>query len=252
MATGFAKVFVVVPTYNEADNVQKLISELLGLPVSGLEVLIVDDGSPDGTGQIVDTLAAADTRIHCLHRSGKQGLGTAYVAGFKWALAQGAEVMIQMDADFSHSPRYIPAMLTALEGCDSVIGSRYTTGGKLDEHWSLWRKLLSWWANSVWVHLILRTSVSDNTGGFRAWRRATLIGINLDQVRSNGYVFQVELTYIAYRLGYTFYEVPIYFEDRQLGQSKMGLAIQIEAALGVFSLWWRYHRLTPAMRAVGS
>jgi dolichol-phosphate mannosyltransferase len=249
MATGFAKVFVVVPTYNEAENVQKLITDLLALPVTGLEVLIVDDGSPDGTGNMVDTLAASDERVHCLHRSGKQGLGTAYVAGFRWALMRGAEVVIQMDADFSHSPRYIPDMLAALVDCDSVIGSRYAPGGKLDERWSIWRKLLSWWANSVWVHLILRTPVHDNTGGFRAWRRDTLIGINLDQVRSNGYVFQVELTYIAYRLGYTFREVPIYFEDRQLGTSKMGLAIQIEAALGVFSLFWRYRGLTKAQRA---
>ncbi len=249
MSTGFAKVMVVVPTYNEAENIQKLISELLALPVSNLEVLIVDDSSPDGTGQMVDGLAAADRRVHILHRASKQGLGTAYVAGFKWALATGAEVLIQMDADFSHSPHYIPEMLNALAGCDSVIGSRYIAGGKLDERWSIWRKLLSWWANSVWVHLILRTSVADNTGGFRAWRRETLIGMNLDQVRSNGYVFQVELTYLAYRLGYTFHEVPIYFEDRQLGQSKMGLGIQIEAALGVFRLFWHYHRLTSASRA---
>jgi len=248
MATGFDHVYVVVPTYNEADNIHRLITELLALPVTGLEVLIVDDGSPDGTGQMVDTLAATDSRIHCLHRTGKQGLGTAYVAGFKWALAHNAEVVIQMDADFSHSPRYIPEMLTALPNFDSIIGSRYASGGKLDERWSIWRKLLSWWANSVWVHVILGTSVHDNTGGFRAWKRNTLIGINLDQVRSNGYIFQVELTYIAYQLGYTFHEIPIYFEDRRLGQSKMGLAIQVEAALGVFRLWWRYHRVTKAMR----
>ena len=245
------KVVVVVPTYNESENVQKLVAELLALPVPGLEVLIVDDNSPDGTGQIADKLAL-DGRVHVLHRPGKQGLGTAYVQGFQWALAQGADVVMQMDADFSHAPHYIPDMLAALEGCDAVIGSRYAKGGKLDERWSVWRRLLSWWANSVWVRTILHMPVQDNTGGFRAWRRATLIGINLDRVRSNGYIFQVELTYLAYRLGYTFREVPIYFQDRRYGKSKMGLGIQIEAALGVFGLWWRYHRLTPAMRTAGT
>jgi dolichol-phosphate mannosyltransferase len=242
------KVVIVVPTFNEAENVRKLTAELLALPVPGLEVLIVDDNSPDGTGKIVDELAS-DGRVHVLHRAGKQGLGTAYLQGFKWALAYGADVLMQMDADFSHAPRYIPDMLAALPGYDAVIGSRYAKGGKLDERWSIWRKLLSWWANSVWVHMILRTPVHDNTGGFRAWKRATLIGMDLDRVRSNGYIFQVELTYLAYRLGYTFQEVPIYFQDRRYGKSKMGLNIQIEAALGVFGLWWRYHRLTRVMRA---
>lgn len=245
------KVVVVVPTYNESENVQKLVGELLALPVPGLEVLIVDDNSPDGTGQMADKLAL-DGRVHVLHRPGKQGLGTAYVQGFKWALAQGADVVMQMDADFSHAPHYIPDMLAALPGCDSVIGSRYAKGGKLDERWSVWRRLLSWWANSVWVRTILRMPIHDNTGGFRAWRRATLLGMDLDRVRSNGYIFQVELTYLAYRLGYKFQEVPIYFQDRRYGKSKMGLAIQIEAALGVFGLWRRYHRLTPAMRASGT
>lgn len=242
------KVLIVVPTYNEAENVRKITAELLALPVPGLEVLIVDDNSPDGTGQIADELAA-DVRVHVLHRASKQGLGTAYVQGFRWALAHGADVVMQMDADFSHAPHYIPNMLAALPGHDSVIGSRYAPGGKLDERWSIWRKLLSWWANSVWVHVILRTPVRDNTGGFRAWKRATLIGMDLDRVRSNGYIFQVELTYLAYRLGYTFQEVPIYFQDRRYGKSKMGLSIQIEAAIGVFGLWWRYHRLTQVMRA---
>jgi len=242
------RVVIVVPTYNEAENVPKLAAELLALPVPGLEVLIVDDNSPDGTGQIADELVATG-RIYVLHRAGKQGLGTAYLQGFKWALAHGADILVQMDADFSHAPHYIPDMLAALPGYDAVIGSRYAKGGKLDERWSVWRKLLSWWANSVWVHIILRTPVHDNTGGFRAWKRATLIGMDLDRVRSNGYIFQVELTYLACRLGYTFQEVPIYFQDRRYGKSKMGLNIQIEAALGVFGLWWRYHRLTRVMRA---
>ncbi len=246
------KTIVIVPTYNEAENLDRLAAELFALPVNGLELLIVDDNSPDGTGQRADTLAASDPRVHVLHRSGKQGLGTAYVAGFGWALAHGANVLVQMDADFSHSPRYIPDMLAALQTCDVVVGSRYAKGGKLDERWSIWRKLLSWWANSVWIRLILNVPVRDATGGFRAWKRQTLIGMNVSRVQANGYLFQVEMTYIAHRLGYKFREVPIYFEDRRLGKSKMGLQIQIEAALGVFRLRQHYHRLTPAMRTQGT
>ncbi len=247
-----SKVVVVVPTYNEAENLPKLVNQLLALPVSGLEVLVVDDNSPDGTGQIADNLAAqfAD-RVHVIHRAGKQGLGTAYIQGFKWSLAANADTVIQMDADFSHDPKYIPEMVEKLKTCDAVIGSRYTKGGKLDERWGFGRRLLSWWANGVWVRTILRTSVADNTGGFRAWRCTTLIGMNLDRIRSNGYIFQVEITYIALRLGYSFCEVPIYFADRKYGKSKMGLKIQIEAALRVFQVWWRHHQLTPGSRAAG-
>jgi dolichol-phosphate mannosyltransferase len=242
------KVVVVVPTFNEAENLPKLAADLMALPVPDLELLVVDDNSPDGTGRIADELAAANPRIHVLHRPGKQGLGTAYIQGFKWALAHDADVIMQMDADFSHSPSAIPAMLAKIASYDSVIGSRYISGGKLDEHWSIWRRLLSWWANEVWVRMILRTPVHDNTGGFRAWKRGTLIGMDLDRVRSNGYIFQVEITYIALRLGYTFFEVPIYFQDRRYGQSKMGIRIQIEAALRVFQVWWRFHALNATMR----
>lgn len=247
------RVIVVVPTFNEAVNLPLLVKDLLALPVQNLEVLVVDDNSPDGTGKIADDLnVSMQGRVHALHRAAKQGLGTAYVAGFKWALLNGADVVIQMDADFSHDPKYIPDMLNALPTCDAVIGSRYTKGGRLDERWSIGRRLLSWWANSVWVRGILRTPVADNTGGFRAWKRATLIGLNLDRVVSNGYVFQVEITYIALRLGYKFQEVPIYFADRKYDKSKMGLKVQIEAALRVFQVWQRHHALTPADRAVGS
>ena len=246
-------VIVVVPTFNEAENLERLVNDLLALSVDGLEVLVVDDNSPDGTGKIADNLnGSTQGRVHALHRAGKQGLGTAYVAGFKWALANGKDIVIQMDADFSHDPKYIPDMLDALKTCDAVFGSRYTKGGRLDERWSVGRRLLSWWANSVWVRGILRTPVADNTGGFRAWKRATLIGLNLDRVRSNGYIFQVEITYIALRLGYKFREVPIYFADRKYGKSKMGLKVQIEAALRVFQVWQRHHALTPADRAAGA
>ena len=247
-----SKVLVVVPTFNEAENLPRLAQELFALPVPGLEMLVVDDNSPDGTGKIADDLAQQNPeRVHVMHRAGKQGLGTAYVQGFKWAINYGADVIMQMDADFSHPPSAIPAMVEQTNHYDAVIGSRYTKGGRLDERWSFGRRLLSWWANSVWVRGILRTSVQDNTGGFRAWRRATLIGMNLDRVRSNGYIFQVEITYIALRLGYTFCEVPIYFADRKYGKSKMGLKIQIEAALRVFEVWWRHHSLNPMMRVAG-
>jgi dolichol-phosphate mannosyltransferase len=167
----------------------------------------------------------------------------------KWGLARGYDFIMQMDADFSHDPKYIPGMLEAAKNVDAVIGSRYTQGGKLDENWGFERRLLSWFANRVWVSTILRTPVKDNTGGFRVWARNTLIGVNLDRIRSNGYVFQVELTYIALRLGYKFVEVPIYFADRKYGKSKMGLKIQIEAALRVIQVWFRHRHLNPSKRA---
>jgi dolichol-phosphate mannosyltransferase len=243
------KIIVVVPTFNECDNIKLLAARLMELPVAGIEMLIVDDNSPDGTGKIADELAAANPCIHVLHRAGKQGLGTAYVQGFTWALKAGADLVLQMDADFSHDPAYIPELVKATDHADAVIGSRYVKGGRLDERWSIWRRLLSWWANRVWVGTVLRTPVRDNTGGFRAWRRATLLGMNLDRVRSNGYIFQVEMTYIALRLGYKFAEIPIYFADRKYNESKMGLKVQLEAALGVFALAVRHRSLTPAHRA---
>ncbi len=250
--SNMTKTVVIVPTYNERENLPRLVDTVLGLPVSDLTLLIVDDNSPDGTGTLADELAASSGgRVQVLHRPGKQGLGRAYIHGFKTALAAGAERLLQMDADFSHDPNDIPRLLDALEDADMVIGSRYVKGGRLDETWGAWRKLLSWWANRVWVGSILQTSVQDNTGGFRAWRRATLLGMNLDQIQSNGYIFQVEITYLALRLGYRVKEVPIYFAERREGESKMGLSVQIEAALGAFSLRRRYRNVTPADRATG-
>lgn len=247
-----SKTIVVVPTYNEIENLPLLVEVLLNLPVPELEVLVVDDNSPDGTGKKADELSAASSgRVHVMHREGKQGLGTAYVQGFRWALERDADLIIQMDCDFSHDPNDVPRLVEAAKTVDAVIGSRYTKGGRLDERWSFWRRLLSWWANRVWVGTILGSPVRDNTGGFRAWRRKTLIGMDLNRVRSNGYIFQVEITYLAHRLGYKFTEVPIYFADRRYGQSKMGLKIQIEAALGVFRVRRRFGKLTPADRAPG-
>ncbi len=247
-----SKIMVVIPTFNEIENIERMVKTLLGLPVPGLEVLVVDDNSPDGTGQKVDELVAASGgRVHAMHRAGKQGLGTAYTQGFRWALDQGTDIIVQMDADFSHDPNDVPRLVEAAKNYDVVIGSRYIKGGRLDEQWSIWRRLLSWWANRVWVGFILRTPLKDNTSGFRAWRRSVLIGIDLNRIKSNGYVFQVEVTYLALRMGYTFTEVPIYFQDRRYGTSKMGLKVQMESATGVVRLRSTYQKLTPTDRAAG-
>lgn len=245
------KTVVVLPTYNEAENLQHMIEALLALPVPTLSVLIVDDNSPDGTGQIADTLAAAQPdKVSVLHRAGKLGLGTAYIEGFHKALDMGADYVLQMDCDFSHDPKYVPAMVEKLDNCecDIVIGSRYVPGGSVDETWGIFRKLLSWWANSIYVNLILHTRVKDATGGFRLWQREVLQGINLNSIRSNGYVFQVETIYVAEKLGYTASEIPIYFADRKRGQSKMSFKVQSEAALRVWQVWRRHRHLTPADR----
>jgi len=179
-------VMVVIPTYNEASNIAALIEALCALPAQELDILVVDDNSPDGTGRLVDQLRAAQPRLHALHRARKEGLGAAYIAGFKYALARGAEQIIQMDADFSHSPSYIPQMLEAIRQYDVVVGSRYVRGGKVDERWSPGRYFLSWWANSVWVNLVLHLKVRDATAGFKCWQRRVLEKIELDHVRSNG------------------------------------------------------------------
>ena len=242
------KVHVVIPTYNEADNLCAICEALWALPLD-IAILVVDDASPDGTGEIADRLAVEHPgRFEVIHRAGKLGLGTAYITGFKHVLAQGAEVVVQMDADFSHSPGYITQMVALLDDYDLVIGSRYVEGGRTDERWGFGRWLLSWFANSVWVRFILRTRVKDATGGFKAWRADTLRGLGLDRIRSNGYIFQTEMNYVAERLGYRIAEIPIYFEDRRIGQSKMSVPIKVEAALRTWQVWWRHRGLSPSMR----
>ncbi|HVQ27247.1 MAG TPA: glycosyltransferase, partial [Planctomycetota bacterium] len=195
---------VVLPTYNEAENLPRMVGALLALSLrdAQLSILVVDDSSPDGTGAIADALAAAsDGRVAVLHRQAKDGLARAYLAGIRQALDAGAELVLQMDCDFSHPPRFIPDLLAALPEADLVVGSRYVEGGRLDPKWAWWRKLLSWFANSVYVRAILGIPVHDATGGFRLWRRQTLLGMDLPRrIHSTGYVFLVELSYVAWRL----------------------------------------------------
>jgi len=226
---------VIIPTYNEKAN----IGELLGLVykyVPDIHVLVVDDGSPDGTGELIESLMSGEyqKRLFILKRSGKLGLGTAYIAGFKWALARDYEFIFEMDADFSHNPKYLPQFLEAITGCDVVLGSRYVTGGGVT-NWSLLRRFISL-GGSLYSRTILSLPFHDLTGGFKCFRRKVLETINLDDVKSNGYSFQIEMTYRAFLLGFTIKEVPIVFEERAEGQSKMSSSIFREAIWMVLKL----------------
>lgn len=243
------KIVVVIPTYNEASNLPELAATLWELAIPGLSILIVDDNSPDGTGEIADKLAQQKPdQLHVLHRAQKEGLGRAYVAGFKWALAAGADLVIQMDCDFSHSPKHIPKMLERIKAVDVVVGSRYADGGRVDERWEKGRYLLSWWANAVYTRLLLGLKVRDATAGFKCWRASVLRAINLDDISSHGYSFQFEMAYLTQKLGYRVEEIPIYFEDRRIGRSKMTIPIKLEAALRTWQILWRYRHVTPATR----
>ncbi len=233
---------VVIPTYNEAENLPKLVSALFDLGLD-LKVLVVDDNSPDGTGQAADQLALEHRgRVAVIHRPGKLGLGSAYIQGFRHALEAGAQVVAQMDADFSHPPQILPMLVNALEHCDVALGSRYIPGGSVDLEWPAWRKGLSAFGN-LYARLILHLPVRDATGGFRAWRCEALSGMPLQRIKSNGYAFQVEMTYVAHRLGYSFQEIPFYFADRQWGHSKMSFRIQREAAVRVWLMLFEYRSL---------
>lgn len=236
------KLTVVVPTYNEAENLPRLTEALFALPLD-LSLLIVDDNSPDGSGSLAEELSQQHPgRMSVLHRSGKLGLGTAYIQGFTWALEHGAQAIAQMDADFSHPPEKLVELASALEEVDAALGSRYIAGGGVDQRWPLWRKGLSAFGN-LYARAILGLPVRDATGGFRMWRRETLLGMPLNRVRSNGYAFQVEMAYLAYRLGFRLREIPFYFADRRWGQSKMSWRIQQEAALRVWQIRFEYRHL---------
>jgi len=225
---------IVVPTYNERDNVEEVVTRFLAAAPEA-ELLFVDDNSPDGTGELLDQLAAGDPRVHVLHRAGKLGLGTAYLDGFRWGLARGFEYLLEMDADFSHDPQYLPELLRlAREGADVVIGSRYVEGGGT-ENWGVGRKLISR-GGSFYARTVLGVKVRDVTAGFICWRRRALETIDLDAIRSNGYSFQIEMKYRAIRAGLTVVETPIIFVDRRVGKSKMSRAIFLEALGMVWKL----------------
>jgi dolichol-phosphate mannosyltransferase len=236
--------WVVVPTYNEADNIRPLTAAILeALPDA--TILVVDDSSPDGTGQIADELAA-DPRIRVRHRAAKQGLGKAYLDGFSVALSGGADIVVQMDADFSHDPAALPSLVAPVRdgAADLVIGSRYTRGGRVVD-WGLGRRLISR-CGSLFARIVLGLSSNDLTGGFKAWRAATLASIPFDGVHAGGYVFQIEMTFRASRAGARVREVPITFQDRRVGQSKMSRRIILEAFVVVVQL--RLEELTNRWR----
>ena len=232
-----AKALIIVPTYNEAENVRGIAEQLLAaLPVA--DVLFVDDNSPDGTGAILDELAAQNKRVHVMHRAGKLGLGTAYIEGFGWGLARDYEYLFEMDADGSHDPKYLPQMLALAEdGADAVVGSRNIPGGGT-VNWGIGRQLLSK-GGSFYARTILGIDVRDVTAGFVCWSRRVLESLELSTIDSNGYSFQIEMKYRALQKGFRIVETPIIFVDRRVGQSKMSRAIVAEALLKVWGLRFR-------------
>ncbi len=226
------KALVVVPTYNEADNIEELVDRVLGQPAD-IEILIVDDNSPDGTAAMVEAIARRDQRVHLLSRPGKMGLGSAYVAGFTYALEKtDVDLVVQMDADFSHDPVMIPKFMEMARDVDLVLGSRYLNGVTVI-NWPLSRLFLSYGAN-LYTRIITGLSFMDATGGFKCWRREVLQSLDLESIRSDGYSFQIETTYVSWRRGFRIREVPIIFADRRVGVSKMNRRIVIEA---IFLVW---------------
>jgi len=235
------KALVIIPTFNEKENIARIIPAVLAQDPS-VEVLVVDDGSPDGTGEIADGMAAANPRIHAIHRAGKLGLGTAYIDGFKWALARDYGLIFDMDADFSHPPERIPDFLKAAESADLVLGSRYLNGQINVVNWPMSRLFLSYSAN-IYARAITGLQLFDATGGFKCFRREVLESIDLDDVRSNGYAFQIEMSFRAWKKGFRLVEIPIVFVDRTQGSSKMSKTIVREAVCMVWRLrWWGMRR----------
>lgn len=228
---------VIVPTYDERDNIGRLIEQVLAQD-ERLEVLVVDDGSPDGTGALVDAIVATNPRVHVLHRPRKMGLGTAYLQGFKWALARPYAYVFEMDADFSHDPAHLPQFLRAIESADVVLGSRYRNGKVTVVNWPIARLVLSYSAN-IYARAVTGLQLFDATGGFKCFRRKVLEAIDLDSVRSNGYAFQIEMSFRAWKRGFRLVEIPIVFHDRTEGESKMSRSILREAVWMVWRLrWW--------------
>jgi len=232
------RILVIIPTYNEAENIDPIVARVR-TSVPEAHILVADDNSPDGTGELADKLAAADEHVHVLHRKGKEGLGAAYIAGFGWGLVNGYGVLVEMDADGSHQPEELPRLLDALGSADLVLGSRYVKGGAV-RNWPKHREVLSRGGN-IYTRLAIGVPLADATGGYRAFRRETLEGIGLDQVASAGYCFQVDLAWRALKKGFRVVEVPITFIERERGTSKMSQAIVVEAMLKV-GRWGVAHR----------
>lgn len=226
------RLLVILPTYNEAENLERIVPQILAQDAR-LEVLVVDDNSPDGTGRMADDIAIRNPRLHVLHRKGKEGLGRAYLAGFGWALERGYDLIFEMDADFSHDPKYLVDLIAGAANADVVIGSRYKSGVNVI-NWPMSRLLLSWFA-SRYARWVTGLRLTDLTAGFKCFRREVLAAIPLDQVRSNGYAFQIEMSFRASRKGYRLVEVPIVFMDRHEGKSKMNGKIVREA---IWMVWW--------------
>ncbi len=236
------KAIVLVPTYNEKENIERIIPEILKQD-DRLSVLVIDDSSPDGTGQIADRIASGNPRVLVLHRTKKEGLGQAYIAGFRWALERDFDYVFEMDADFSHDPKYLPDFLKAIADADIVLGSRYISGVNV-VNWPMMRLLLSYYAN-VYSRIVTGMPLRDATGGFKCFKRRVLEAIDLGEVRSNGYSFQIEMSYRAFKKGFKIIEIPIVFVDRTAGQSKMSKKIVREAILMVWRLrlWSLFGRL---------
>jgi dolichol-phosphate mannosyltransferase len=232
-----ARALVIIPTYNERENIIRIVEQVLAQDTR-LEVLVVDDNSPDGTGRIADELSEANPRIHALHREKKLGLGTAYLAGFRWALERTYAYVFEMDADFSHDPAHLPQFLAAVEKADLVLGSRYRFGKVTVVNWPMPRLILSYSAN-VYARIVTGLPLFDATGGFKCFRREVLESIDLTKVRSNGYAFQIEMSFRAWNKGFRIAEIPIVFVDRTEGESKMSKRIVREAVWMVWRLrWW--------------
>ncbi len=244
---GLGRILVIIPTYNEADNIGMIV-ERVRRAVPAAHILIVDDNSPDGTGRLADELSAADDHIHVLHRLGKEGLGAAYLAGFGWGIDEGYDVLVEMDADGSHQPEQLPTLLAALSDADLVLGSRWVEGGEV-VNWPKSREILSR-AGNLWTRLALGIPLRDATGGYRVFRRDTLLGLGLNDVASAGYCFQVDLAWRGLKAGYRVIEVPIIFVERERGDSKMSRKIVIEALVRT-TLWGIAHRAEQLRRRLG-
>ena len=236
------KITIVIPTYNEAENLPKLVSALFSLPLD-LRLLVVDDNSPDGTGRLAQELSEAHPgRVEVLHRPGKMGLRSAYLNGFQKIFNGDSQVIVQMDADFSHDPAALTEMAKLLETNDVILGSRYVSGGSVDKKWPLWRKWLSAFGN-FYARSILGLPLHDVTTGYRMWRTETLKQIPFERIQSSGYIFLVEMIYLTHCLEFKIGESPIYFADRKFGKSKMSFKIQIEAAMRIWQVLWNYRDL---------